>query len=88
MSVFFFIIIIIALVTGGEVLSKWLDRPAIQPPAGSGNEPEIAHLREQVQLLSEQVDRLTEEQRFMTRLLEDRPDATPLPEHSEPKEPS
>ena len=88
MSVFIFIVIIVALVTCGEVLSKWLDRPAIQPPVGSGNEPEITHLREQVELLSEQVDRLTEEQRFMTHLLEDRPGATPLPEHSEPKEPS
>ena len=88
MSVFIFIIIIVSLVTCGEVVSKWLDKPAIQPPTGSGNEPEVTHLREQVRLLSEQVDRLTEEQRFMTRLLEDRSGATSPPEYSEPKEPS
>lgn len=88
MSVFFFIIVIVALVTCGEVLSKWMDRQAIQPPVGSGSEREIADLREQVLLLSEQVDRLTEEQRFLTRLLEERAGATPLAEHSESKEPS
>ena len=88
MSVFFFIAVIVALVTCGEVLSKWLDRKAIQPPVASGDQREIADLREQVQLLSEQVDRLSEEQRFMTRLLESRPGTTALPEHSESKEPS
>jgi hypothetical protein len=75
MSVFIFIIIIVGLVTCGEVLTKWLDRGGSQPQVGPGNEAEIAHLREQ-------------EQRFMTRLLEDRPEATPLPEHRESKEPS
>ena len=88
MSVFIFIIIIVGLVTCGEVLTKWLEHGGSQPQVGPGNEAEIAHLREQVLLLSEQVDRLTDEQRFMTRLLEDRPDATPLPEHRESKEPS
>ena len=88
MSVFIFIVIIVGLVTCGEVLTKWLDHGGSRPQVSPGNEAEIAHLQEQVLLLSEQVDRLTEEQRFMTRLLEDRPEATRLPEHRESKEPS
>ncbi|WP_420441519.1 hypothetical protein [Candidatus Palauibacter sp.] len=69
MSVFVFIIIIVALVTFGEVASK---RVAARPPTPvePGRDAEVERLREHVALLASQVDRLTEEQRFMTRLLE------------------
>ncbi len=70
MSVFVFIIIIVALVTFGEVASK---RVAARPPPAPvepGRDAEVERLREHVALLASQVDRLTEEQRFMTRLLE------------------
>ena len=74
MSVFFFIIIIVGLVTFGEVMSKFFEqgarRPVIEPETDAA---ELGRLREHVALLSEQVDRLTEEQRFMTRLLESAP---------------
>jgi hypothetical protein len=70
MSVFIFIIVIVGLITFGEVASKWFEarpsRPEVEPAADG----EVERLREQVALLASQVDRLTEEQRFMTRLLE------------------
>lgn len=72
MSVFVFIIIIVGLITFGEVASKWFEarpsRPGVEP--GEGKDEEIERLREHVTLLAHQVERLTEEQRFMTRLLE------------------
>ena len=79
MSVFIFIIIIVGLVTFGEVAKSWLDgrpeRPELEPEGG--RDGEIERLREHVSLLARQVDRLTEEQRFMTRLLENEPAARP-----------
>ena len=72
MSVFVFIIIIVGLITFGEVASKWFEarpsRPEVEP--GDAPDEEIERLREHVTLLAHQVERLTEEQRFMTRLLE------------------
>ena len=72
MSVFVFIIIIVGLITFGEVASKWFEarpsRPEVEP--GTGQDDEIERLREHVARLTGQVERLTEEQRFMTRLLE------------------
>ena len=72
MSVFVFIIIIVGLITFGEVASKWFEarpsRPEVEP--GAGQDEEIERLREHVARLTGQVERLTEEQRFMTRLLE------------------
>ena len=82
MSVFIFIIIIVGLITFGEVASKWFEaRPSrleVEPAA----DEEIERLREHVALLASQVERLTEEQRFMTRLLESgaRGDAPPADE--------
>ncbi|MCY3698546.1 MAG: hypothetical protein OXH46_02755 [Gemmatimonadetes bacterium] len=71
MSVFVFIIIIVALVTFGEVAQKWFAaRPSPTPVEPGGDDEEIERLREHVALLANQVDQLTEEQRFMTRLLE------------------
>ncbi|WP_419934845.1 hypothetical protein [Candidatus Palauibacter sp.] len=83
MSVFIFIIIIVGLITFGEVASKWFEarpsRPEVEP---AGDDEDVERLREQVALLAHQVDRLTEEQRFMTRLLETgaRGDAPPADE--------
>lgn len=70
MSVFFFIIVIVGLVTGGEIISKYLDQRAQQPAVSPGQDTEVARLREQVDYLAGEVERLSEEQRFMTRLLE------------------
>jgi len=70
MGVFFFIIIIVGLVTFGEVASKWLEQGTTRQALDPGEEDEVSRLREQVSLLADQVDRLSEEQRFMTRLLE------------------
>ena len=70
MSVFVFIIIIVALVTFGEVAQKWFAARPSPTPVEPGRDDEIERLREHVALLADQVDRLTEEQRFMTRLLE------------------
>ncbi|WP_425154262.1 hypothetical protein [Candidatus Palauibacter sp.] len=70
MSVFVFIIIIVGLVTFGEVASKWFERRPSRPEVAPGSDEEIARLREHVALLANQVDRLSEEQLFMTRLLE------------------
>ncbi|WP_420616087.1 hypothetical protein [Candidatus Palauibacter sp.] len=70
MSVFVFIIIIVALVTFGEVAQKWFAARPSPTPVEPGGDDEIERLREHVALLANQVDQLTEEQRFMTRLLE------------------
>jgi len=70
MSVFVFIIIIVALVTFGEVAQKWFAARPSPTPVEPGRDDEIERLREHVALLANQVDQLTEEQRFMTRLLE------------------
>lgn len=71
MGVFAFIIMIVALVTFGEVASKWLDGSRSRPEIEPGADPdEVEQLRAQVESLTDQVERLTEEQRFMTRLLE------------------
>ncbi|MFV1988517.1 MAG: hypothetical protein ACC682_14645 [Gemmatimonadota bacterium] len=73
MGVFFFIIIIVGLVTGGEIVSKYLDRRAAPPVIGPAGDGEVTQLREQVEYLTSQVERLSEEQRFMTKLLEGSP---------------
>lgn len=70
MSVFVFIIIIVALITFGEVAQKWFQARPSPTPVELGRDDEIERLREHVSLLASQVDQLTEEQRFMTRLLE------------------
>ena len=70
MSVFVFIIIIVALVTFGEVAQKWFAARPSPTPVEPGGDDEVERLREHVALLANQVDQLTEEQRFMTRLLE------------------
>lgn len=81
MSVFVFIIIIVGLITFGEVASKWFEarpaRPEVEP--GADPEEEVERLREHVALLADRVERLTEEQRFMTRLLETSGRARPPP---------
>lgn len=70
MSVFFFIIVIVGLVTCGEVVSKALDQRSVRPAVDPARDAEVSQLREQVESLATEVARLTEEQRFMTRLLE------------------
>ena len=88
MSVFVFIIIIVGLVTFGELAKTWLEgrpqRPEVEP--GGGETDEVERLREHVSLLAQQVDRLTEEQRFMTRLLETGERRTPSASASDGKD--
>lgn len=89
MSIFIFVIIIVGLVTCGEVVSKYLEGSgATRPSLDPAGRAEMERLREQVDVLAERVDRLTEEQRFLTRLLEQRPGAASLPEGDETEGPS
>jgi len=73
MSVFFFVIIIVGLVTCGRVVQTYLDQSAQRPLIDPARDEEVGRLREQVEYLASEVDRLSEEQRFMTRLLEGTP---------------
>ena len=83
MGVFTFIIMIVALVTLGEVASKWLEGSRARPSVEPAPDGEMARLREQVESLTDRVEQLSEEQRFLTRLLEERPRATALPTSGE-----
>lgn len=83
MSVFFFIIVIVGLVTCGQVVQSFLDQTAKRPVIDPAREEEIGRLREQVEHLASEVDRLSEEQRFMTRLLEGTPAGTIRPAQTE-----
>lgn len=84
MGLWFAIVIIVIVVTGGEVLSKAIEgfskrRPLPPPDAGE----DVRQLQDQVELLSERLDRFAQEQRFLTRLLEERPK---LPDHGKSEE--
>ncbi|WP_419942517.1 hypothetical protein [Candidatus Palauibacter sp.] len=79
MSVFIFIIVIVGLITFGEVASKWFEARPSRPEVEPAGDEEVERLREQVALLAGQVERLTEEQRFMTRLLESGARGNPPP---------
>lgn len=84
MSVFAFIIIIVGLVTLGEVMSKFFERQPERPVALPPDDAEVARLREQVDELTDRVERLTEEQRFMTRLLESSSSVAAIPTQRDP----
>jgi cell division protein FtsB len=79
MSIFFFIIIIVALVMGGQVVSQALEQSARRPEIDPAREAEIGELKERVEYLTSEIERLTEEQRFMTRLLEGSPAGSTRP---------
>lgn len=83
MSLWTAVVLIVLIATLGEALARRYDasRRAELPP-GPG-ERELAELRERVEVLVERVDRLSEEQRFLTRLLEERPAP---PDHSKSEE--
>lgn len=81
MSVFIFIIMIVGLVTCGQVVTKYLERGSARPAIDPARDVEVGQLREQVEYLAAQVERLSEEQRFMTRLLEDSPPGAATREH-------
>lgn len=84
MSVFAFIIIIVGLVTLGEVMSKFFERQPDRPMALPRDDEEVLELRERVDELTDRVERLTEEQRFMTRLLESASSVAELPTQGDP----
>jgi len=84
MSVFAFIIIIVGVVTLGEVMSKYLERQPERPAVDPAGESGIAELRERVDELTDRVERLTEEQRFMTRLLESASSGAAIPPQRDP----
>ena len=73
MGVFIFIIVIVGIVTCGEVVTKLIERGMVAPAIDPARDEELRQLREQVEALASEVERLTEEQRFMTRLLEGSP---------------
>ena len=73
MSAFFLIIIVVGLVMGGQVVSQYLEQSARRPEIDPASPGEIGELRERVEYLTSEVERLSEEQRFMTRLLEGSP---------------
>jgi hypothetical protein len=80
---------IVLVITLGEVVTKGMDafarrsqRP-VAPPAADNEQ--IRELNDKYDLLAGQLERLAEEQRFLTRLLEERP---ALPGQSERKEAS
>lgn len=84
MSLWLALVIIVVVITAGNVLMERNARPSLP---GSAPDGEVQELRERLEQLSLQVERLSEEQRFLTRLLEgraDRPnDATPRDGESE-----
>lgn len=84
MSVFAFIIIIVGLVTLGEVMSKFFEGQSERPAALPRDDEDVARLRERVDDLTDRVERLTEEQRFMTRLLEGSSSAAAIPPQRDP----
>ncbi len=88
MGFFTFVLLIVALVTFGEVVTKLLDRGPRPPAVPPANDAELGRLREQVELLAAEVDRLSEEQRFLTRLLEARPESKAMPEQRRTEESS
>lgn len=68
------------------VAAAWRPERALQPTY----EAEVARLREEVDQLTAQVARLTEEQQFLTRLLTEggpAPDAGRLPQPPQPENP-
>lgn len=84
MSVFAFIILIVGMVTLGEVMSKYFERQAERPAPLPRDDEDMARLRERVDDLTDRVERLTEEQRFMTRLLEGTSSVAAIPQPRDP----
>lgn len=79
MNVWIMVVIIVVVVTCGEVVKQAIEafsrRGLPAPGAGGGGAraEELEGLREQVEALAGRLDRLQEEQRFLTGLLEERP---------------
>lgn len=71
MSLWLALVVIVLIVTAGNVL---MERSGRRSLPGSAPEGEVRELRERLEQLSSQVERLSEEQRFLTRLLEGRPE--------------
>ena len=85
MGLFEMIVLVVLISVVGDVASKAAGRRKRRKATPAPDSGEIAELRQQLELVAEQVDRLTEEQRFLTRLLEERPR---LLDHSTSKEAS
>lgn len=77
------IVVIVLVVTAGEVLQKALEGRSggggARAPRSVESEEELGRLRERVEVLADRVERLSEEQRFLTKLLEGRSGATDHP---------
>lgn len=86
MGVFEMIVLVVLITVIGDAIGKWgrgRDRkPRAAPPP---EREELASLHAEMRALSERMDRLTEEQRFLTELLEERPR---IPERGTSKEAS
>lgn len=80
MPLWLVVLIIVVVVTCGGVVQKAIEafsqRPRSLPGADRNPEDdEVLRLREQVESLTERLERVREEQRFLTNLLEERPRA-------------
>ncbi|MCE2422466.1 MAG: hypothetical protein J4G03_04060 [Gemmatimonadetes bacterium] len=77
MTVFPFVIAIVAIATLGKIVSQFIKmQNARTRVMGSVDPAELAALKTQVVDLSDEVRRLTEEQRFTLNLLEERSQAS------------
>jgi len=85
MGLFEMIVLVVLISVVGDVAAKAAGRRKRREVPPTPDRGEIAEMRQRMELLAEQVDRLTEEQRFLTRLLEERPR---LEDHSTSKEAS
>ncbi len=90
MSLWLAIVLIVVVVTGGNMLSGWMERAERRRLPAGADASELRELRERVEELSRRVERLSEEQGFLTRLLEGRAGGMPGPasEDREPEEAS
>lgn len=78
MSLWLMVVIIVVVITCGEVVQKAIEAFSQRPRSLPGGDPnpgddEVLRLREQVESLTERLERVQEEQRFLTNLLEERP---------------
>ena len=73
--------ILVTVVTVARLISKWIDRRALLPKSDDSDE-RLSRIEQAVDAIAIEVERISEGQRFTTKLLADRngakvPDVTP-----------